>query len=313
MVDKENRPAAVPILVGGEHRSGTTLLAAILDSHPQVVFGLELPFEKPTDLGPHVLECCALARASSVPLADVRWGERLWAGGQFVLRCDNFGVGPDVLESLVRRVMRERRSDLVEFPDRCALVDAIGEWRRREVGVPSWGFKIQRAITKARVFSSVWPQARFIHIVRDGRDVAASHVRDHSRWGYRDVGAAAAGWGGLVEATRPLRGWRLFHEIRYEDLIRRPRRTLAALLRFLDLPWDEAVLSHSRAPHSFLKADGHGHPTVPAVRNPIGDGALGRHRRDLTGEEIRTVEGIAGPWLAALGYVPGPHPAPAEV
>jgi hypothetical protein len=292
-----------PIFVGGEHRSGTTLLAAVLDSHPHVAFGLELDFLEPADLGPHLLACCALLRAGE--RASLQRGTRLaefhW-GVQFTRQCDAFGVGPDVLESLVRRTMKERRCDLSRFGDRCALVNAVGEWRRAELGVGRWGFKVQRQITRADAFAECWPRARFVHIVRDGRDVAASHVCSHSDWGYRDVRSAAAGWSTLVEATRGLRTWPPFYEFRYEDLVHDPRGTLGRLLEFLGLPWNESVLAHARAGHTFLKPDGYDHPSTDAVRRPISGGTVRRFRRDLSRDDVRTIEAVAGPWLVALGY-----------
>lgn len=295
-----------PVFVGGEHRSGTTLLAAVLDSHPRVVFGLELDFLEPADLGPHVLECLRLLRvgrtatlARGTPMAEFHWGV------QFVRQCDAFGVGMDDLEPLVRGVMRDRRSDLTGFADRCALVDAVGEWRRRQTGAQRWGLKIQRHIMKARALSKVWPRARFVHIVRDGRDVAASHVREHSAWGYRDAAAAAAGWSAVVAATRPLRAWDHFHEMRYEDLVGEPRAVLGEMMDFLGLPWDDALLSHDRAPHAFLKASGYEHPTAAAIREPIHGRPVSRYRKDLSPDEVSTLERVAGPWLSALGYASG--------
>ncbi|WP_208640020.1 sulfotransferase [Lonsdalea britannica] len=47
-----------PVLLGGENRSGTTLLSVILDSHPDLVVGPELDFTEPVNLGPHILAVC---------------------------------------------------------------------------------------------------------------------------------------------------------------------------------------------------------------------------------------------------------------
>ena len=58
MYELQDASTSAPIFVGGEHRSGATLLAAILDSHARIVFGLELDFLEPADLGPHLLNAC---------------------------------------------------------------------------------------------------------------------------------------------------------------------------------------------------------------------------------------------------------------
>ncbi len=55
------------VLLGGENRSGTTLLSEVLDSHPDLVVGPELDFTEPPDLGSHILRACEL-----LALADPR-------------------------------------------------------------------------------------------------------------------------------------------------------------------------------------------------------------------------------------------------
>ena len=304
MADDAISSASAPIFIGGEHRSGTTLLAAILGAHSQIILGLELNFTEPPDLGPHLLAYCALVRdgGGAVPAKGTPQAAFFWAIQLFLRQCEALGVARDVVESLTRRVMGDRRSDLKGFRDRCALVDAIGQWRTEELGVCHWGFKIQRDIITARSLAEYWPAARFVHIVRDGRDVAASHVRDHSDWGCRDAAAAAAAWSDVVAATRPLLGWAQFHEVKYENLVREPRATLSRLMEFLGQPWEEVLLSHARERRSFLNLETYRHPSLEAAREPINGRALSRYRKDLTAEEVQAVERIAGPWLTALGY-----------
>lgn len=96
--------ASAPIFVGGDHRSGTTLLSVVLDSHPSVVCGPELDFLEPEDLGPHVLACIGMLVESDprvlgrgVETADPQW--RL--GVQFVKQCHRFGITPETLRGLV--------------------------------------------------------------------------------------------------------------------------------------------------------------------------------------------------------------------
>ncbi len=57
--------AAAAVLLGGQNRSGTTLLSVVLDAHPQLVVGPELDFTEPPDLGPHILAACELGVSSS--------------------------------------------------------------------------------------------------------------------------------------------------------------------------------------------------------------------------------------------------------
>jgi hypothetical protein len=289
-----------PILIGGEHRSGTTLVSVILDSHPDLTVGPELDYLEPRDLGPHVLECCALLDAGDPRVAGpgVRTADpSLQLGVQFVKQCHRFGVERADLAAEVRRAGGEMTS----FEDRCALIARLGELRRARAGTRRWGIKIQRSVVRAADFARVWPNAQVVHVVRDGRDVAASHLRGDRWWGYRDAEEAARRWVEVVDGVPDL------PTVVYERLVTDPRAALEALLDDLGVPWSDAVLEHTAADHALL-ANPHEHPSADEVSRPIHREAAGRYRRDLSAAELRAFEAIAGDALERLGY---PLAAPA--
>ncbi|KPH97997.1 hypothetical protein OK074_0755 [Actinobacteria bacterium OK074] len=296
--------ASDPVLLGGENRSGTTLLSIVLDSHPALVVGPEIDFTEPPDLGPHVLEVCDLldrgdARVSGTTkeTIDPQW----YDGVHFAVQCERSGLSRADLRALVGALMAERGTDLCDPEDRCRLVDAIGELRRTQTGAGRWGLKLQRKIQDIGAYAAVWPRARFIHIVRDGRDLAASHLKTVPDWGYRTVAEAAHGW--LDVVTRPRRDAPdgRYLEVRYEDLVTRPRETAERMLDHLGLPWDEAVLRHAEHEHALFNKPW-GHPAAEAAGKPLYTGRNGRYLQDLTPGEIREFERIAGAELERLGY-----------
>lgn len=292
-----------PIFIGGDGRSGTTLLCLILDSHPDLVVGPELHFGGPKNLGPYVLGCCELLIAKD-PRAfgkGLKQHPELKRGVQFVKRCHRFGVEFAELHRLVEQQMDASRSDLVRFEDRCALINAVGEFRRSGSGVDRWGIKIMRDIGKLDAYGKVWPNAQFIHILRDGRDVAASQMLEHGTWGYGDIKVAAKKWADLISKTRKLAKPYRMMEVKYEDLVVDSERTIRRLLDFLGVCWDESVLHHSRIDHS-LFANPYHHPSIATVVNPINAFAVGRYRRDLTSDQITSFNRIAGETLAEFGY-----------
>jgi len=294
-----------PILVGGEHRSGTTLVSVILDSHPELTVGPELDFLEPRDLGSHILECCELLAAGDPRVAGpgVRTADPdLQPGVQFVKQCHRFGVDRLDLAAETRRALAAAGRELTSFEDRCGLIERLGELRRARCRTSRWGIKIQRAIVRGEDFRRVWPDACLVHVVRDGRDVAASHLRGGRWWGYRDVEEAARRWLEVVEG--PATGPTVF----YERLVTDPRAALEALLAELGAPWSDALLRHATTEHALL-ANPHGHPSADEVRRPIHREAVGRYRRDLTPPELRAFEAIAGDALDRLGY-PLVAPAP---
>jgi hypothetical protein len=299
-----------PLLLGGENRSGTTLLSIVLDSHPDLVVGPELDFLEPPNLGSHIVEACALLLAGDhrvlgpgTDTDDPFW----YHGAHFVKQCERYGVTPQRLQLLIKSVSSELESDLSSFEHRCRLIDAIGEYRKAETGTKRWGIKLQRKIARVDEFANVWPNAHFIHIIRDGRDVAASHLKTVP-WGYKSLRDAARGWLEVVTRPHTAAPQGRYLEIRYEDLVIEPRETLGAVMNFLELPWREEVLDHSSLPHSLFEKSW-GHPAAEAASYPLSDQRVQRYIQDLTPEEISKFEELAGYELLRMGYVVG-HKTP---
>lgn len=303
-----------PILIGGENRSGTTLLSVLLDSHPDLVVGPEIDFTEPVNLGPHILAACDLMDRGELQLSmatkdtiDPAW----YDSAHFVVQCERFGLDRHDLRHLVTHLMTERSTDLYSLEDRCLLVDAIGEFRRRQTGAKRWGLKLQRKIQDIGMYVAIWPHAHFIHIIRDGRDLAASHLKSVPEWGYRTVTEAARGWLEVVTRPRQAAPGGRYLEVRYEDLVSRPRETIKGMLDHLDLPWNEALLHHAEHEHALLRKPWD-HPSAEAAGKPLHTGRHGRYLKDLTSEQIEEFERIAGSELEHLGYrrpVPPPHSA----
>ncbi|RAT37822.1 modular protein, partial [Lonsdalea populi] len=253
-----------PVLLGGENRSGTTLLSVILDSHPDLVVGPEIDFTEPVNLGPHILAVCDFLDANESRLVgatketlDPEW----YDGAHFVVQCERFGLGRHEVKSLVKRLMAECGRDLFALEDRCRLIELMGEHRRKQTGTQRWGLKLQRRIKDIGTYAAIWPKARFIHIVRDGRDLAASHLKTVPDWGYQTIAEAANGWLEIVAHARLTAPDSRYLEIRYEDLVTRPRETIAQMLDFLGLPWNEAVMRHADQHHALFDKPW-GHPSA---------------------------------------------------
>src|SRR5262249_13767425 len=103
------------------------------------------------------------------------------------------------------------------------------------------------------ILHQLWPESRFVHLIRDGRDVclSAMHWRRASRlaelfttWTEDPAGTSALWWEWHVrkarEDGRPL-GGHLYYEIRYEALVAQPEAELQRLCAFLGVPYDERM------------------------------------------------------------------------
>jgi hypothetical protein len=116
-------------------------------------------------------------------------------------------------------------------------------------GKQRWADKTPRYSLHLPFIDRLFPSSQVIHLIRDGRDVVASH-RDS--WGYKSALGAPDKWRRFIEAARQ---WgatappERYTELRYEELVADPERELRRILDFLGEPWDPAVLAHDRAEH----------------------------------------------------------------
>jgi len=116
-------------------------------------------------------------------------------------------------------------------------------------GKTRWADKTPRYALSLDFIDELFPSCQVVHVVRDGRDVVASH---RHRFGYAAAVKAAEKWPRYIRAAREA-GARLgpgrYHELRYEELVADPKSAMRELLEFLTEPWDDAVLHHEDFTH----------------------------------------------------------------
>lgn len=258
------------IFVGGVPRSGTTLLRVMLDSHPAIHCGTELRIVQ------------ALAS--------------LWGGieraAQPVLRnayaIDAVGLRR-IFAWLITRYLEPAR---------------IASGKRRVAEKTPFNIKVFPELR------CLFPGAALVHVVRDVRDVVASRLdidRMHGSDTVTDTVALAAAhsreWRDAVAVRRLLVGDRRYFEVRYEELVTRPRQTLEGLFAFLGERFDPCVLDFHRVERN---VDGSEEWSAEAVRRPVHAHSRGRWRRSLAPAELDAVMRAARPLAEELGYVAGP-------
>jgi len=172
-------------------------------------------------------------------------------------------------------------------------------------GKTRWADKTPRYALSLAYINDLFPNCQIVHVIRDGRDVVASH-RD--RWGYRSAVKAVEKWPRYVRAARRV-GERLpedrYVEVRYEDLVLDTQPTLRGLLEFLGEPWDDAVLEYDKAPHDVA---GRYQQFADGRRSASGSGGavyrtrVGAHRREIDPLLRFLIWLRSGSTLRALGY-----------
>jgi hypothetical protein len=213
------------------------------------------------------------------------------------LRSKMFRVSGLDAEQLGRQVISEARSE----------GDFLRIYMReiaRAQGVDRWADTTPDHLLYMREIKRQIPDALFIHIIRDGRDVALSFARqgwahplpwDHGR----ELGVAALYWAWVVgrgrRAGRELGG--NYFEVRFEDLVGAPREVLARVGEFInhDLDYERiqsaGIGSVTRPNTSFADANGGFNP-------------VDRWRTRLGPEQSQFLESLIGPLLKELGYPP---------
>jgi hypothetical protein len=220
-------------------------------------------------------------------------------------RFPRFGIAEEKLRKLVEN------HDPVSYADFVSgFYDLIGETRGKRLVGDKTG-EYARALP---TLHALWPSARFVHLIRDGRDVALSVLSWKSNpgasrfptWDDDPVMTTALWWSRNVQLAREAaaalpRG--LYKEISYEALVTRPVEQCANLCAFLDVPYDEAMLRfHEGRTRSEpgLSTKQAWLPITPSLRN---------WREQMASEHAERFEAVAGELLEELGYERAfPHP-----
>ena len=279
-------PPNDPFFVVGAARSGTTLLRVILDSHRRLVVPRESRF-----------------------IVGGGWGRLRRRHRPRTL--EELLAHPDLRkwwlidDDAVRRKF-SRHSD----PTYRDLVSAPFEAYAEVMEKPRWGDKTPDYVHHLRELLELFPGARVIHVIRDGRDVAASLAE--RPFGPPSPVVGAFRWRRYVRAGLRAGRWlgpERYLEVRLEDLIREPERVARGICAFLGEEYDPGMLDYpSRFPaEHFGPNDPHKNlalPPTPGLRD---------WRAGVSEREARAVEAVCHDLLERLGYeVPGP-PSPAAL
>jgi sulfotransferase family protein len=278
------------LFVVGCPRSGTTLLGRMLDAHPEIAVIHEGRF------APDWFERRrGLTEEGRVTPELV---ERLLDHPPF----ENVSVGRTELEGLLAENGPMGYADFVE-----RVFDLHG----RAHGKRLVGDKTPHYVRSLPTLHSLWPRARIVHLIRDGRDVALSvlawrkvterggSVARFPSFPDDPVATVACWWEWLVRLGREdgaALGPDTYAEVRYESLVSRPTAECERLCRFLGVPYDDAMLSFHEGREQVdpeLDAKKAWRRVTPGLRD---------WRSELRPADVERFEETAGSLLDELGY-----------
>ncbi|MFV1985841.1 MAG: sulfotransferase [Gemmatimonadota bacterium] len=172
--------------------------------------------------------------------------------------------------------------------------------------------KSPRHALQAAWISRLLPDARFLHVVRDPRDTAASLLAagaSWAPWAPRNPTGAGKLWLECVEGARQVGGDDVtYRELRYEDVRKDPVVAVQGVFDWLGLPDDRELCEHAveqcRLDRLQENVSGDSLP-IPNRKSPIGffrRGVVGGWQDELSGWKVRVIEDICGPLMDEYGY-----------
>jgi hypothetical protein len=279
----------VPFVVG-LGRSGTTLLRLMLDAHPQMAVPPETGF---------------------IPRVAGLEGERL--RNRFFRVMTRQPAWPDygIPAEVFREALRKIEDFTVAEGVRCFY-----ETYAARRGKVRYGDKTPPYRTHMPLIDSLLPEARFVHLIRDGRDVALSR---RGLWfeGGESIAEIARVWLEEVESARSGgRSVRHYLEVRYEDLVVAPESELRRICDFVELHFESAMLRYHEGAAARLSEIGDRVARDGTVRStreqrlatlessmrPPDAGLAGRWKQDMAEEDRAEFVRVAGELLRELGY-----------
>jgi len=269
-------PGGPPLLILGVRRSGTTLLRVMLDRHSELAVPDESYF---------------------VPQLADRHLRR---------------VDPDAFVDDLRRLntlaewdvplkrVRARLSPAMPIGAAIATVDAV---YAEEQGKRRWGDKTPMYMQNLRLLEKLFPDALFVHLIRDGRDAALSFLELPAglvteTWMHpRTPAEFACQWRTEVAAARRL-GQRIgsrYLEVRYEELVGDVEGVLRRICDFAWLGYEPAMADYAG------NVDVSAKPHQQRLREPPTKGVRD-WRKQMSPADVSAFEHVAGDLLRKLGY-----------
>lgn len=277
----------------GTGRCGSTLLQAMLASHPNLYIPPELRYFGRHEPGirfsdplrdEHVEAYLALCRS------DIWW--------------EDMGLDGAAFQDAVRGGVRTSRDIYLWILGHVAA--------RRGNDARRCGEKTPYYILFAEHIAELFPDAQFIQLSRDPRDVAASYLEQY--WVQGGTALRVANYMlhvfRRVEEAAARLGPEKFCSVKYEDLVDHPERELRRLCGFLGEDYDPAMLQYARREDAgYLEVE---ESWKGLTRQELTRARVGRYRGRLTPRQVWTVERRLSSVLPRLGYEP-PAASPAPI
>lgn len=274
----------------GTPKSGTTWIQRLLDTHPEVVCSGEGHFADS-----FIVPFVRLAQSYNKRLAMA--AERVYEGKPYYQE-----VKPKDMEYIAR-----------------SFVGLIMSQRRIPEGTKWVGDKTPHYTLRLNLLSRLFPEAKFIHVVRDGRDVITSTCHHAYRAGQRAVidktrpeyfrftAQCAKVWVKTVTTAHNfgLKNPDRYLMVKYEDMHKDPELVLTSIFQFLGVSTEVDTIKNCIQKNEFKALSGGRDKGEENKNSYFRSGEPGNWKKFLTKTALQGVYNQAGKLLKQLGYVQG--------
>jgi hypothetical protein len=269
-----------PIFIVGVHRSGTTLLRYMLNSHPDIYIPPE------SDFIPRFFLNNPNKKLSEREIEKILIN--IFSKYRFVKEWQ--GNPPDI----------RNFTDSERTPD--LFLSKLYQLYAQQYNAIRWGDKTPIYSSYINLIEKIFPDAQFIHIIRDGRDVALSMLEKWQKKDFHiDIYFAAQNWVRRINKARKdgiLLGEHRYLELRYEDLVNNPVTELKNVCKFLGETYFP-IMSQPNVLGSENIEPGSFHDPI---RYPPSTARINRWKHEMSQADLRIFQRIAGNLLTELGY-----------
>jgi hypothetical protein len=286
-----------PFFIIGSERSGTTLLMVMLGEHPRLAV-------------PEVTWFYPRFRAYLHTYGDLNRPENfrtLVSEMIHGLKTAYHGL-PVNPSTIVNELIARTKA-----PTFAEAVRVNIELYAEATGKPRWGEKTPHHLYYVQEILADFPNAKFLHLIRDGRDVAVEQLR--SAFGPRNAYSAARVWKRTHDAAArarkivPADQWL---DVRYEELVTDPVSVLTRTTDFLGEKYDPSLLAFHQGKIAQRRAQTRDHRPLG---EPVSGAYIGLYKKYLSLHDQEVFASVAGKELREAGYTVEVEPAsisPAE-
>ena len=266
-----------PFFIIGAGRSGTTLLRLIMTGHSRLHIPPETWFLRPL--------------VQEFPLTGALTQEQRERAIEMMVRHERW---PDMEISADELHLR---AGLLRHPTLADLINIVYRRCLSVAGKPRLGDKTPHYFAIVPQLVTLYPTAKFIHLLRDGHDVAMSWI-DAGWERYYEPGFEWPAAVAQVVCYRTAYPDRIF-EVRYEALMREPEAVVRGICAFLDEPFEPAMLEWQQRADLVAPRDRHLHTRLP---QPLSEGAVAMWQHRLSAAECFAIEACLYRELLQSGY-----------